>query len=74
MKTYRLDTSGLRCPEPVLQIASRATEMKEGDILEVIADCPTFEENVRIWCTRIKKELLSIQDIGNGKKKCQIKF
>jgi tRNA 2-thiouridine synthesizing protein A len=74
MKKYKLDASGLRCPEPVLQIAAYATEMKEGDILEVIADCPTFEENVRIWCTRIKKELLFIRDIGNGKKKCRIKF
>ena len=74
MKIYKLDATGLRCPEPVLQIAAYTTEMKKGDILEVIADCPTFEENVRIWCTRIKKELLFIKDIGNGKKKCRIKF
>ena len=74
MKTYKLDTSGLRCPHPVLKIAAKATKMKEGDVLEVVADCPTFSHNVMRWCKRLNKTLLFIQDNGNGKMKCQIKF
>ena len=74
METYILDTTGLQCPEPILKIAAKATEMKEGDILEVIADSPPFAHNVRLWCKRLNKSLLFIQDLGNGKKKCQIQF
>ena len=74
METHILDTSGLQCPEPVLKIAMKATEIKEGEILEVIADCPTFEKDVRKWCNRLKKTILFIQDCGDGKKRCQIKF
>ena len=47
METHILDTSGLKCPEPVLKITVKATEMKYGDILEVIADCPTFASDVK---------------------------
>lgn len=74
MNTHILDTSGLKCPEPVLKIAMKATDMKEGDILEVIADCPTFTKDVKLWCRRIHKTLLFIQNVGDGKKKCQIQF
>jgi tRNA 2-thiouridine synthesizing protein A len=69
-----LDTLGLKCPQPVLKIAVRAPEMKSGDILEVLGDCPTFEKDVRTWCERLGKVFLSIQDEGNHKIRIQIKF
>ena len=62
MKTEVLDTNGLKCPEPILQIAVKVPEMKPGDILEVLGDCPTFEKDVRIWCERLGKVFLSIKD------------
>ena len=45
-----------------------------GRRLEVVADCPTFEKDVRDWCNRSKKVLLWIRDEGGGKKRCQIRF
>jgi tRNA 2-thiouridine synthesizing protein A len=69
-----LDMLGMKCPEPVLKIAVKATEMKVGDILEVLGDCPTFEKDVRAWCSRLDKVFLSIQDEGTGKKRIQIQF
>lgn len=74
MAVVQLDTLGLRCPQPVLKIAAKAPELQPGDILEVVADCPTFEKDVREWCTRTKKTLLWIRDEGGGKKRCQIQF
>ncbi len=68
-----LDTLGLQCPQPILQIAVKSADLKQGDILEVIADCPTFENDVRLWCKRLNKQLLFIRNV-NGKKKCQIQF
>lgn len=72
MATTILDASGLKCPEPVLKIAAKLTELKEGDILEVIADCPTFASDVQKFCNRLHKALLFIEKNGNGKMKCQI--
>jgi TusA-related sulfurtransferase len=72
--TKSLDTLGLKCPQPVLKIAAASAELKSGDILEVIADCPTFERDVRDWCERMKRTLLWIRDENVGKKRCQIQF
>jgi len=69
-----LDMVGMKCPQPVLKIAVRAPDMNPGDILEVIGDCPTFERDVRVWCQRLKKTFLSIQDEGNDRKRIQILF
>ena len=69
-----LDTTGMKCPRPVLKIAVKSPEMNSGDILEVIGDCPTFEKDVRTWCSRLDKTLLSIKDEGGNRKRIQIQF
>ena len=74
MSIETLDTSGLQSPEPVLKIAVKAADMKPGDILEVIADCPTFANDVKRWCKRLHKTLLFIKDAGSKKVKCRIQF
>ena len=72
MATELLDMVGIKCPQPVLKIAVKAPDMDPGDILEVVGDCPTFERDVRVWCQRLQKTFLSIQDEGGGKKRIQI--
>jgi tRNA 2-thiouridine synthesizing protein A len=69
-----LDTLGMKCPQPILKIAVRAPDMKPGDILEILGDCPTFEKDVRIWCERLGKVFLSVKDEGGDKKRIQIQF
>lgn len=69
-----LDTLGLKCPQPVLKIAAKSADMKAGDILEVLGDCPTFEKDVRTWCSRTNKAMFSIKDEGIGKMRIQIQF
>jgi tRNA 2-thiouridine synthesizing protein A len=69
-----LDTLGLKCPQPVLKIAVMAPEMKKGDILEVMGDCPTFEKDIRAWCERLGKVLLSVREEPRKKKTIQIQF
>lgn len=73
MATVRLDAKGLRCPQPVLRIAAKMPEIKQGDILEVLGDCPTFEEDVRKWCERMKKTLLAVTQEGDARM-VQIQF
>jgi tRNA 2-thiouridine synthesizing protein A len=73
MATIRLDAVGLRCPQPVLKVAAKLPEMSKGDMLEVVGDCPTFEEDIRKWCERMKKTLLAINQDGDAKT-VQIQF
>ena len=70
-----LDLKGLKCPMPTLKMTTAVrTTVKAGDVLEVIADCPSFESDVKIWCQRMKKVLLWIRDEGGGVKRCQVQI
>ena len=73
MAVTTLDARGLKCPQPTLKITIMSTKMKAGDALEVLADCATFEQDVRDWCARSKKVLLWIRPEGMAKR-CQIQF
>ena len=74
MTVELIDTLGQKFPEPLWKIAVKLPDMKPGDILEVLGDCPTFERDVRTWCGRLRKVLLSVKDEGNNKKIIQIQF
>jgi tRNA 2-thiouridine synthesizing protein A len=55
-------------------MAVKTSDMKPGEILEVFGDCPTFERDVRKWCERLGKVLLSVNQNGTDVKKIQIQF
>ncbi|UCD87842.1 MAG: sulfurtransferase TusA family protein [Desulfobacterales bacterium] len=74
MSLQVLDTLGMKCPQPVLKIAVKAPDMKAGDILEVLGDCPTFEKDIRTWCERLGKVFLAIKDEGENRKRINIQF
>ena len=74
MSVVVLDTIGIKCPQPILKIAVKAPSMNPGDILEVVGDCPTFERDVRAWCKRLTKVILSVTEEGETIKKIQIQF
>ncbi len=70
----QLDAMGLKCPEPVLKVAAMAKTIPEGTILEVVADCPNFEDDVRKWCDRTGKMVLSVMEGEGDAKTIQIQF
>lgn len=72
MGTTTIDAKGLKCPQPVLKLTTTVASLKPGDLVEILADCPTFEADLKGWCTRMKKVLVYIRDEG-GAKKAQIK-
>jgi tRNA 2-thiouridine synthesizing protein A len=74
MRVELVDTLGMRCPQPVIKIAVKSPDMKPGDILEILGDCPTFERDILIWCERLEKEVLSVKDEGQNKRRIQIQF
>lgn len=68
METRVVDAKGLKCPLPSLKMLSESRSMAKGDILEVVADCVTFEDDVRKWCTQTKRSLLSVKVEGAAKR------
>lgn len=69
-----LDATGLKCPQPVLRLSVVSADMKPGELLEIIGDCPTFEKDITAWCIRLKKTLLSMRDEGGYRKHAMIRF
>lgn len=59
-----LDCRGMKCPQPVLKVAVKATSIAPGTTLEVHADCPSFSQDVEKWCNDSGRVLVSIVDRG----------
>jgi tRNA 2-thiouridine synthesizing protein A len=74
MAVELVDSLGLNGVKSLLKMAVKSPDMKPGDILEILGDCPTLEKNVRIWCERLGKVLLSVKDEGANKQRIQIQF
>jgi len=69
-----LDVLSLKHPDPIVKLALQSPDMKKNDILEIVGDCPCFERDVRIWCGRLKKSIISVKDEGQKSKRIQIRF
>jgi len=54
----------MKCPQPVLKVAIKATTMPDGSSMEVHADCPSFSSDIQKWCTDNGKVLVSVVDRG----------
>ena len=60
-----LDCIGLFCPEPVFRTRLELDEMKVGDVLEVTADDPAAEEDIKRLVKRLGHEILSFETEGD---------
>ncbi len=60
-----LDCLGLYCPEPVFRVRMELDNMKAGEVVEVLADDPAAEEDIKSLCKRLEQELLNISKEGN---------
>jgi tRNA 2-thiouridine synthesizing protein A len=56
-----LDCLGLYCPEPVFRTRLELDELDEGQVLEVIADDPAAEEDIKRLASRLGHEVLLLE-------------
>ena len=56
-----LDCLGLYCPEPVFRTRLAIDELKIGQILEVSADDPAAEEDIKRLVKRLGHEIISLE-------------
>jgi TusA-related sulfurtransferase len=55
----------LYCPEPVFKTRLELDDMKAGEILEVLADDPAAESDIRSLVKNLEQELLSVTKKGD---------
>lgn len=69
MAQVRLDFRGLKCPLPTLKLNQYVMSGKAhpGDTIEVEADCPTFEDDIKKWCSTSRKVLIKCYSEGTSK-------
>jgi len=60
-----LDCVGLYCPEPVFKTRLELDEMKVGETLEVSADDPAAESDIRSLVKNLGQELVSVVRKGD---------
>ena len=66
VKTDRtLDCLGLYCPEPVFRTRMELDNMKIGEVLEVLADDPAAEADIRSLAKRLEQETIGVSKDGN---------
>lgn len=58
----KLDCTGLYCPEPIFRTRMALDEMEKGQVLEVKADDPAAEEDLKRLADRLGHEILSIEN------------
>lgn len=61
----KLDCLGLYCPEPVFRTRMELDEMEVGEVLEVLADDPAAEEDIRSLVKNLGQEIISLTRAGN---------
>ncbi|OCL25547.1 pyridine nucleotide-disulfide oxidoreductase [Orenia metallireducens] len=65
-KRVQLDTCGLQCPGPIMQVANKMKELDEGDILEVVATDPGFIADIGAWCKSTGNKLIDSCQEGHN--------
>lgn len=58
-----VDCIGLYCPEPVFRTREEISKIPLGQILEVLADDPASESDIRSWARHAGHELVSVERV-----------
>ncbi|MCH8532990.1 MAG: sulfurtransferase TusA [Saccharospirillum sp.] len=58
MTDYDLDTTGLRCPEPVMMLHRQIRSMKAGEVVRVLATDPATQRDIPQFCEFLSHDLL----------------
>ena len=61
-----LDCVGLYCPQPLFETKQAIDKVGPGEVLEIFADDPAAEEDLKRFCKRTGHELLSYEKLEDG--------
>jgi len=63
-----LDCIGLYCPAPIMKTRQQIAKLAIGEILEVWADDPAAEDDLKAWAKRSGQKMLKIEKTDEGMK------
>ena len=61
-----LDCIGLYCPMPVIRTKQEMDKLAIGETLEVLADDPAAEEDLKAWAKRTGQKIIEIEKTTEG--------
>ncbi|MDD6056411.1 MAG: sulfurtransferase-like selenium metabolism protein YedF [Helicobacteraceae bacterium] len=61
---FRLDLEGEPCPYPAIRTLEVLPELKSGEILEVISDCPQSINNIPLDAKNHGYIVLKVEQLG----------
>ena len=64
--SHVLDCIGLYCPMPILKTRQEMDKLHVGDTLEVLADDPAAEPDLKSWAKRTGQKILNIEKTDEG--------
>ncbi|MCX7710054.1 MAG: CoA-disulfide reductase [Clostridia bacterium] len=62
----QVDACGLQCPGPILQVYDHIKAMNYGEVLQVRATDPGFQQDIKSWCERTGNRLLNVRYDGSA--------
>lgn len=62
MANIVIDATGLRCPQPIILLAKRISEIAIGETATLLADDPAAVFDVPAWCRMTENGLISIEN------------
>ena len=57
-----LDCVGLYCPMPIVKTAEKIKQLKQGEVLEVVADDKGIKQDMPAWCQATGHEFLGVKE------------
>lgn len=61
--TRTVDTRGLACPQPVIELAAAIEAVEPGHVVELWADDPTARVDVPVWCRMRRQDLVAVDEV-----------
>ena len=59
-----LDCVGLYCPMPIVKTAEKIKQLKQGEVLEIVADDKGIKQDMPAWCGATGHEFLGVEEEG----------
>ncbi|MFW9907206.1 MAG: sulfurtransferase TusA family protein [Candidatus Thorarchaeota archaeon] len=73
MPDETLDCVGLYCPQPLFQTREAMDKLAPGQVLELLADDPAAEEDIKRFAKRTGHEIISYEKRQDGVQRFLIK-
>mgnify|MGYP001159322047 CR=1 FL=1 len=61
----QLDARGLYCPEPVMMLHNKISDVAAGQLIEVLATDPSTERDIPKFCNFLGHELVEQEQCGD---------